>query len=165
MSKRTCPHCGFTLEEGETKCPCGLDLEEIELPGPGIVRATAERQQAISPFEAADAAEDQDSKPKKPAPPAQSAEAPAPTPAPATPRADTPPKPAKPSRKPGARPAKDLLMECPACGARISKRAESCPKCGRPPFDGCQVCAARILAGSGSCPECGDPDPFLKQSA
>jgi hypothetical protein len=53
-----------------------------------------------------------------------------------------------------------MLMECPACSARISKRAQSCPKCGRAPYEHCQICASRILANATPCPECGDPLPF-----
>jgi predicted RNA-binding Zn-ribbon protein involved in translation (DUF1610 family) len=59
-----------------------------------------------------------------------------------------------------ARPNEALIMGCPSCGVRISKRAHQCPKCGRSPYEHCQVCAIRILTNSDSCPECGDPDPF-----
>jgi hypothetical protein len=52
------------------------------------------------------------------------------------------------------------LMPCPSCSAKISKRAERCPKCKKSPFMNCQICTAKISAVSASCPECGDPDPF-----
>ncbi len=52
------------------------------------------------------------------------------------------------------------LMSCPACRAEISKRAQTCPKCGVDPFAKCGICGSRIRTGSSPCPECGDPDPF-----
>lgn len=58
------------------------------------------------------------------------------------------------------RPNAALLMGCPACDARISKRAARCPKCNTAPYQPCQVCAMTILVSSESCGECGDPDPF-----
>jgi hypothetical protein len=58
------------------------------------------------------------------------------------------------------RPNAALLMECPACDARISKRATRCPKCNTAPYQPCQVCATTIMVNSESCGECGDPDPF-----
>jgi hypothetical protein len=58
------------------------------------------------------------------------------------------------------RPNAALLMECPACDARISKRAARCPKCNTAPYQPCQICAMTILVSSESCGECGDPDPF-----
>jgi len=62
--------------------------------------------------------------------------------------------------KNATRPNEALLMGCPSCQARISKRAQLCPKCGCSPYVACQICATRILANSSPCPECGDPDPF-----
>lgn len=53
-----------------------------------------------------------------------------------------------------------LLMLCPGCGIRISRRARHCPKCGEVAFTKCGVCGERILSGSSDCPECGDPEPF-----
>jgi hypothetical protein len=58
------------------------------------------------------------------------------------------------------RPNEALLMGCPSCQARISKRAQLCPKCGSSPYAACQICANRILTNASPCPECGDPDPF-----
>jgi RNA polymerase subunit RPABC4/transcription elongation factor Spt4 len=52
------------------------------------------------------------------------------------------------------------LIACPSCPAKISRRAERCPKCGKSPFSKCGICAAEIRANSAACPECGDPDPF-----
>ena len=57
-------------------------------------------------------------------------------------------------------PRTTLLMECPSCPARISRRAARCPKCGEPPFAACQVCGEEIVAKIPECPECGDPEPF-----
>ncbi len=59
-----------------------------------------------------------------------------------------------------ARPNTAMLMDCPTCGSRISKRAELCPTCDSAPYANCQICAGTILAHSSPCPECGDPDPF-----
>ena len=53
-----------------------------------------------------------------------------------------------------------LMIPCPSCSARISKRAQECPKCGEAPYAQCQVCATRIVANASPCTECGDPDPF-----
>ncbi len=53
-----------------------------------------------------------------------------------------------------------MLMPCPSCSSRISKRAELCPKCKEAPYNNCQVCSTKVLVNCGSCPECGDPDPF-----
>ena len=52
------------------------------------------------------------------------------------------------------------LIDCPTCLAKISKRAERCPKCGKTPFDECQICGSKIRIHSSVCPGCGDPDPF-----
>jgi len=68
--------------------------------------------------------------------------------------------PARPVTGGMPQPNEALLMDCPACTARISKRAERCPKCGRAPYEHCQICASRILTNAVSCPECGDPLPF-----
>jgi hypothetical protein len=64
------------------------------------------------------------------------------------------------AKKTAARPNEALLMGCPSCQARISKRAQLCPKCGCSPYAACQICASRILSNSAPCPECGDPEPF-----
>ena len=74
-------------------------------------------------------------------------------------------KPANPNSGVVAGPNKALIMDCPSCGARISKRAHQCPKCGSTPYDHCQICAARILANTTPCPECGDPSPFDTEAA
>ena len=52
------------------------------------------------------------------------------------------------------------LIDCPTCLAKISKRAERCPKCGKTPFAECQICGSKIRIHSSVCPGCGDPDPF-----
>ncbi len=41
---RNCPHCGYALADGASTCPCGLSLDDIDLPGPGIVRDSLERK-------------------------------------------------------------------------------------------------------------------------
>ena len=41
---KNCPHCGYALAEGASTCPCGLSLDDIDVPAPGIVRDTLERK-------------------------------------------------------------------------------------------------------------------------
>jgi hypothetical protein len=81
-----------------------------------------------------------------------------PLPSPVKDTGATPDRPQDP--RSSARPNEALLMGCPSCQARISKRAQLCPKCGNSPYAVCQICANRILANASPCPECGDPEPF-----
>ncbi len=149
MSGKICPHCGMSLDDDATNCPCGQDLDEMELPGPGVVRdPVSGMKDAPDP-----AAKPATAKPKKSPQPAAARKQPAPTPV---------------TAKASAAPPKaslHKLMACPSCAARISKRAKQCPKCGASPFLDCQICSSRIVANSTACPECGDPDPFLAQIA
>ncbi len=96
-----------------------------------------------------------------PVPPSPASATPAAT---ATPRITAPPASAPSTRSTGApahgKPREGMLMGCPSCAARISRRAPACPKCGKAPFAHCQICTSRILSNSASCPECGDPSPF-----
>ncbi len=66
------------------------------------------------------------------------------------------------------------LIQCAACGATISSKAEKCPKCGSPStfihsisFE-CSECGASLpRQHTGPCPECGNPEPepiFLEES-
>jgi ribosomal protein L40E len=53
------------------------------------------------------------------------------------------------------------LMTCPHCSAKISKRAEHCPKCNETILAECMVCGCKIRKDSSNeCPKCGDPYPF-----
>jgi len=56
-----------------------------------------------------------------------------------------------------------LLTECINCNQMISKRAKSCPSCGKevPETKECNVCNQFIIASSKACPNCGDPQPFV----
>jgi hypothetical protein len=67
---------------------------------------------------------------------------------------------AKPAPAAGRQPNAAMLMSCPGCEARISKRAARCPKCGGSPYNHCKICATLILTNAVPCPECGDPAPF-----
>ena len=146
MSGTRCPNCGNSLPDVTSSCPCGFSYVEgeMEVPAPGIVRTVApSAKDRVTPASQA-------------------------TKAPAEPR--TKKKPAENKRERAsdgavARPNEALIMGCPSCGARISKRAQECPKCGSTPYDHCQVCAARILANTAPCSECGDPEPFETPAA
>ncbi len=51
------------------------------------------------------------------------------------------------------------LIKCSNCGAKISDKATSCPKCGNPQFVVCAECQNEVsIYHNGSCPECGNPD-------
>jgi len=212
---RNCPHCGYALADGATNCPCGLSLDDIDVPGPGIVRDSLEQKLTLKSnadgdlgeieveeiVPARDSAERKKGREGRPPSSASSASDDAPR---AADRArpqeekedaeesdqqlviDATPSP-EPAREPepvsvrartadkgsslravrdaAGRPRKNMIMACPSCRARISKRAPKCPKCGQSPYRSCQICAALILVNSAACAECGDPDPFLAQSA
>jgi len=51
------------------------------------------------------------------------------------------------------------LTTCENCGARISRRARRCPKCGKEVerFITCEDCGAKVPADAEECPECGGP--------
>ena len=139
MNKTRCPNCGNSLADVTSGCPCGFSYVEgeMQVPAPGIVRTAAPNaRDRVTPTQA--------------------------TRAPAEPRKKKSgaTKPERASDGAVARPNESLIMGCPSCGARISKRAQECPKCGSSPYDQCQVCAAEILANTAPCSECGDPEPF-----
>jgi predicted RNA-binding Zn-ribbon protein involved in translation (DUF1610 family) len=143
LSNRICPHCGYSLPDDAFDCPCGLTVEEFEVPAPGIVRSTTPLENALK--------ESQPQKSKKAPEKAQVTK--------------PPPRPVRPVKGANSGTKESMLMDCPSCAARISKRAPKCPKCGSSPFLKCQVCSALILANSASCGECGDPEPFQAVSA
>lgn len=167
MGKIICPHCGNKLSETATSCPCGIDLEDMDIPAPGIVRSSTEENPPVEaspqPPKLQEIARRAPARKKEieASPPARPSErADEITPARASkPVAAAPP--IQPSKETASRPNKALLMHCPSCKAQISKRAQKCPKCSASPYGCCQVCDSRILANSEACPECGDPEPFL----
>lgn len=63
------------------------------------------------------------------------------------------------------------LVQCIECGANISDKAKTCPKCGcSEPFkkeevSNCIECLAKIPMNSVSCPNCGYPYPFNNMSS
>lgn len=131
MDDRRCPHCGNALPTRASLCPCGFDSTEV--PPPAIVRsASSQVSQAVAPA----------------GPVRQEAKIVS-------------------IANRGSRvedgltqPNEAMLMGCPTCDARISKRAHRCPKCSSAPYACCQICANRILVNAIPCPECGDPCPF-----
>ena len=57
-----------------------------------------------------------------------------------------------------------MLIECLNCKQMISKRAETCPKCGQATTTKtCNICKNNIPSNSRVCPECGEPSPFKAQ--
>lgn len=219
---RNCPHCGYALADGATTCPCGLAIEDMDVPGPGIVRDSLEKKLtlksgtdgSLEEIDIEDVAPSGDAAARtggregrhsstnpsgssastdfpraaertRPAeekressrddkateedlvveltPEAEAAREPEPVSARPKP-ADTG-APLRTVRDAAGRQRKNMIMACPSCHARISKRAPKCPKCGRSPYRSCMICASLILVNSGACGECGDPDPFLAQSA
>lgn len=147
MNTKSCPNCGIEIPATAENCTCGFTFVDYEggFQAPGAVRAGegAMAAQAVPMPE-----------PEKP-PAATPAAMPAAKPA-AKPVATVVPM----STDMGPRPNPTLLMDCPSCERRISKRAPRCPHCGSSPYEHCEVCAERILANSTSCPACGDPQPF-----
>ncbi|HET6277791.1 MAG TPA: hypothetical protein VFG08_03315 [Candidatus Polarisedimenticolia bacterium] len=211
--EKNCPHCGYALADGATICPCGLSLDDIDVPAPGIVRDSLEQKltlkrtddgdleeieiEAIVPSSGTperkktregsawqgephaatgphrtvdrpramedrkDAREVAEPAAHEPSPASGAAREPAPV----RPRSADKSPPLRAARDAAGQPRKNLIMACPSCRARISKRAPKCPKCGQSPYRSCQICAALIVVSSAACGECGDPDPFLAQSA
>ncbi|OUD13557.1 zinc ribbon domain-containing protein [Thioflexithrix psekupsensis] len=52
------------------------------------------------------------------------------------------------------------LIKCFRCKARISDRAEFCPKCGADQRIECEDCHIKLPRDhEGACPECGNPEP------
>ena len=130
-----CPNCGISVPGTAENCSCGFVFVgyDGEIAAPAIVRGGgAEPEEGFLELTPEDGPGDE------------------------TPRAA--PKAAAPDSPPRAR--SDMLMVCPSCGERMSKRARRCPKCGSEPYATCGVCAARILSNTSTCSECGDPDPF-----
>ncbi len=156
MPTKECPHCGAVLSHDEIICSCGFNFPLAGSAGRGAkaARDVAERITGSrkSLWNRGSRKPPRGKKPKK-APRKLSAQVvdpgtpPRGTPHPITPPSGTP--------LPGGK-----LMDCPTCQARISKRAERCPKCGKTPFAECQVCGAKIRINSPVCQSCGDPDPF-----
>jgi hypothetical protein len=143
VNTKSCPNCGIEVPGTAENCTCGFTFVDYEggFQAPGAVRSGegAMAVQAV-PMREPEAPPVAQPAVKPPAKPVTKA---VPVPTDATPR----PNPA-------------LLMDCPSCDKRISKRAPRCPHCGSSPYEYCEVCAERILANSASCPACGDPQPF-----
>lgn len=53
-----------------------------------------------------------------------------------------------------------MLIACPACKGKVSKRAEVCPQCNYPLMQECIICRTKIPIDGKCCHHCGDPDPF-----
>ena len=168
MPTKECPHCGAILSHDEIICSCGFNFPLAGSAGRGAkaardvaARITGTRKALRTPKML------RGRKNKKP-PRKVSAKVIEPgTPQPGTPQPGTPepitpprgtPQPSTPPR--GTSSSSGKLMACPTCLARISKRAERCPKCGKTPFADCLVCGAKIRLNSSVCQGCGDPDPF-----
>ena len=173
-SVRACPHCGNVLSMEARHCACGFPLptDGREVPAPRAARDVTAR--TLPPYRPKPKVAKKPS-PRKPGRLAKalkrvSAKRPRSKPSPATPRPvphakgplTNPPRPPSPrSDKPTPTHAGGKqLTGCTACGASISKRAVTCPKCGASPWAECRICAAKIRTGTTWCPECGDPDPF-----
>ena len=143
MSKKSCPNCGIQVPGTAENCSCGFTFVEYDdLPAPGVIRGggNLEAAMAAQPIE-------EPPEPSRPASPPSATSR-------GAGKSTSPPARGAGHRKGG------MLMSCPSCDARISKRAEKCPKCGSAPFSECLICFASIVADSAACPECGDPDPF-----
>jgi len=211
--EKNCPHCGYTLADGAIVCPCGLSLDDIDVPAPGIVRDSLEQKltlkrgdddelveievEEIAPRSGSpERRKPREGRQWQPEPPStgdphrpadrsrplqerkdtrevDQPVADEPSPASGAPREPAPVRtrsadkgpPLRAVRDAAGQPRRNLIMACPTCRARISRRAPKCPKCGQAAYRACQICAALILVNSGACGECGDPDPFLAQSA
>jgi predicted RNA-binding Zn-ribbon protein involved in translation (DUF1610 family) len=163
VDAKECLHCGNLVSARADTCSCGFPFpdEDSTERGPDAARTVADR--------AREALTTPGRPPKKGQVEPKAKDPPAPPSPPKPARQPSPPEPPKPARVQKARPemkaaasetTQARLMECPACNARISKRALECPKCGEPPWADCKVCGSRISAQSEACSECGDPDPF-----
>ena len=153
MPTKGCPHCGNKVPDNTARCACGFKFqsEGPEIPGARaareVTRSWSERlRKRVKPAGKAERARSASSgtsrADKVRATIASNAASQAPI------ELDLPE-------------SKELLlMLCPGCGSRISRRARHCPKCGEVPFAACSVCGERIHSGSSECPECGDPEPF-----
>jgi ribosomal protein L40E len=160
VDAKECLHCGNLVPVGADTCSCGFASpdEDCTQRGPSAARTVADRARA--------ALTKKWRPPKQGEVEAEAKDPPAPPSPPEPARQPEPPKPApvqkaRPEMKAAASETNESrLMGCPTCGARISKRALECPKCGQSPWADCKVCGARISTQSESCSECGDPDPF-----
>lgn len=143
MASVECPHCGNVLSRDEEACGCGyvFPTRGSQLQGAKVARDVAGGIVERVRKKARIARALQSSKKASAGKPAIKVKATILDPAPDASR-------------------ESKLMDCPACRARISKRAPRCPKCGEAPFAECQICAERIASNSRACPGCGDPDPF-----
>ena len=166
MPTKECPHCGAILSHDEIICSCGFNFPLAGSAGRG---AKAARDVAARITGTRRALRGKKSKkPRKvsakviePGTPPRGTPHPV-TPPHGTPQPSTPPRGtslpgirSRGSSQPGGK-----LIDCPTCLAKISKRAERCPKCGKTPFAECQICGSKIRIHSSVCPGCGDPDPF-----
>jgi RNA polymerase subunit RPABC4/transcription elongation factor Spt4 len=144
MAGKGCPHCGNVLPEDTASCSCGFAFSsgDFEVQGAGVARSLLDRTLGMTR--------------KAPSKRAERAR----NPAAAKGAKDEKMVKTKPVGSAPAQADPSRLMDCPFCSARISKRANACPKCGRKPFLDCRICGSNILAGTAVCPECGDPDPF-----
>ncbi len=150
MDVKECPHCGDVVSEQAPRCTCGFPF-----PADGRPVAGAEAARVVAKRTRTKAVNDEDS---------QKVEAVI-RPAEAGVSQGSSESERRGKSGSGMRPTvaesdKSRLIGCPSCAARISKRANACPKCGVAPWADCMICAARIRSGSSMCPECGDPDPF-----
>ncbi len=178
---RACPHCGDLVSVEARHCACGFPLPAD---GPVVRGAKAAREvtEGTGPHEQGKRTRGKARKPGRLARTLQSVrnatrtrsetqELLMPRSGRSTPDSSTnPPLPpargydgtreplTNPPRPPRGKGGK--LIECASCGAKMSKRASVCPRCGSSPWDRCQICSAKIQPGTSSCPECGDPDPF-----
>ncbi len=158
MPTKECPHCGEVLSDDEIICSCGFNFPLAGSAGRGSKaardvseRITGSKKALWSPRAL------RGKKQKKPPRKVSAKVIEADTPPRGTPPRGTP----HPITPPGGTSSPSgKLMECPTCLARISKRAERCPKCGQTPFADCKVCGAKIRVNSSACAGCGDPDPF-----
>ena len=172
MSDRACPNCGNSIPEMALSCPCGFTFLEpdAEVPAPSIVR-TAVHQETVQ--ERLDDIPDLplEEIPEFPIeieekPVAKTRKVQQSVPAindsgkTGSKKRSGAAKAAKKDSGSMARPNETMIMACPACSSRISRRAAQCPKCGTSPYDHCQICATKIVANTSPCPECGDPSPF-----
>ena len=139
MARRECPHCGNVVSQRDRKCGCGY---EFPTTGSAMLGSKAARDIAARLRTPSPKAEKGRKKKGKSRPSASKRE-----PAPAV----TP--------DPGDS-LSSKLIACPSCPAKISRRADRCPKCGKSPYAKCGICASEIRANCSACPECGDPDPF-----
>ncbi len=173
MPTKECPHCGAILSHDEIICSCGFNFPLAGSAGRGSKAARDVAARITGSRKALWAPKGLRGKKKKKPPRKVSAKVIEPgTPPHGKPSKSTPPRgtsqPITPPRgtsqpntsESGTPSTSGKLMACPTCLARISKRAERCPKCGKTPFAECQICGAKIRLNSSVCAGCGDPDPF-----